>query len=52
MPLNWPAVIVLVALINPPVNKLAPVTLPVTTMAFEAWLKVNPVDAAKLPLLL
>ena len=35
LPMNCPAVIVEVALINPLVNKLAPVTLPVTTNAFD-----------------
>ena len=52
LPMNCPAVMVEVALINPAVNKLAPVTLPVITKAFEAWLNVNPGDPAKLPELL
>ena len=38
--------------INPAVNKLAPVTLPVTIKAFEAALKVKPALAPALPLLL
>ena len=40
------------ALINPPVKKLLPVTVPVAITAFVAELNVNPALAPALPLLL
>ena len=52
LPINWPAVTVPVALINPAVLIFAPVILPVDTKALDAKSNVNPVDPAKLPLLL